>query len=53
MSDQPYVNLLDPEFYVDPWQAYRWLRRKAMNESKKIGVVAAELLAAAHREEGK
>src|SRR5947207_2343022 len=26
MSDQPYVNLLDPEFYVDPWDAYRWLR---------------------------
>jgi cytochrome P450 family 142 subfamily A polypeptide 1 len=26
MSDQPYVNLLDPEFYVDPWEAYRWLR---------------------------
>ena len=26
MSDQPYVNLLDPEFYVDPWDAYRSLR---------------------------
>jgi len=26
MSDQPYVNLLDPEFYVAPWDAYRWLR---------------------------
>jgi cytochrome P450 family 142 subfamily A polypeptide 1 len=23
---EPYVNLLDPEFYVDPWDAYRWLR---------------------------
>jgi cholest-4-en-3-one 26-monooxygenase len=23
---EPYVNLLDPEFYVDPWEAYRWLR---------------------------
>ncbi len=22
----PYVNLLDPEFYVDPFDAYRWLR---------------------------
>jgi cytochrome P450 family 142 subfamily A polypeptide 1 len=22
----PYINLLDPEFYVDPWAAYRWLR---------------------------
>jgi len=20
------INVLDPEFYVDPWQAYRWLR---------------------------
>jgi cholest-4-en-3-one 26-monooxygenase len=26
MSDRPYINLLDPEFYVDPWDAYRWLR---------------------------
>jgi cholest-4-en-3-one 26-monooxygenase len=23
---QPYVNLLDPEWYVDPFGAYRWLR---------------------------
>lgn len=23
------VNVLDPEFYVDPWQAYRWLRDEA------------------------
>jgi cytochrome P450 family 142 subfamily A polypeptide 1 len=22
----PYVNLLDPEWYVDPYDAYRWLR---------------------------
>jgi cholest-4-en-3-one 26-monooxygenase len=22
----PYVNLLDPQFYVDPWAAYKWLR---------------------------
>ena len=29
MSDQPYVNLLDPEFYVDPWDSYRWLRDNA------------------------
>jgi two-component system, response regulator / RNA-binding antiterminator len=28
----------------DEPQAYRWLRRKAMNESKRIAVVAAELL---------
>lgn len=25
-TEAPYVNLLDPEFYVDPWEAYRWLR---------------------------
>jgi response regulator NasT len=32
---------------LDEPQAYRWLRRKAMNESKRIATVAAELLAAA------
>jgi response regulator NasT len=37
---------------LDEPQAYRWLRRKAMNESKKIAVVAAELLAAANEEAG-
>jgi response regulator NasT len=31
---------------LDEPQAYRWLRGKAMNESKRIAVVAAELLAA-------
>ena len=25
----PTVNVLDPEFYVDPWAAYRWLRDEA------------------------
>ncbi len=25
-TETPYVNLLDPQFYVDPWAAYRWLR---------------------------
>lgn len=25
-TEAPYVNLLDPGFYVDPWEAYRWLR---------------------------
>ena len=25
----PRVNVLDPEFYVDPWDAYRWLREEA------------------------
>ena len=36
---------------IDEPQAYRWLRRKAMNESKRIATVAAELLAAAQSEE--
>jgi cytochrome P450 family 142 subfamily A polypeptide 1 len=25
----PRVNVLDPQFYVDPWDAYRWLRDEA------------------------
>ncbi|MBO0727634.1 MAG: cytochrome P450 [Acidimicrobiaceae bacterium] len=25
----PYLNLLDPDFYVDPWSAYRWLRNES------------------------
>jgi cytochrome P450 family 142 subfamily A polypeptide 1 len=25
-TETPYVNLLDPQFYVDPWGAYQWLR---------------------------
>ena len=25
----PDVNVLDPQFYVDPWAAYRWLRDEA------------------------
>lgn len=24
--ETPAINLLDPNFYVDPWDAYRWLR---------------------------
>jgi two-component system, response regulator / RNA-binding antiterminator len=36
--------LLMKERNFDEPQAYRWLRRKAMNESKRIAVVAAELL---------
>lgn len=31
---------------IDEPQAYRWLRRKAMNENKRIADIAAELLAA-------
>ena len=25
----PAINVLDPDFYVDPWDAYRWLRDEA------------------------
>ncbi len=25
----PSINLLDPQFYVDPWEAYRWMRDEA------------------------
>lgn len=28
-TEAPYVNILDPAFYVDPWDAYRWLRDEA------------------------
>jgi response regulator NasT len=35
---------------IDEPQAYRWLRRKAMNENKRIVDIAAELLAAEARE---
>ena len=27
MTDR--INLLDPDFYVDPWDSYRWLRDEA------------------------
>ena len=26
---RPQINVLDPEFYVDPWEAYAWLRDEA------------------------
>jgi cytochrome P450 family 142 subfamily A polypeptide 1 len=26
VTESPHINLLDPQFYVDPWEAYRWLR---------------------------
>jgi cholest-4-en-3-one 26-monooxygenase len=29
LETSPGVNVLDPEFYVDPWNAYRWLRDEA------------------------
>ena len=60
MSDtttQPYVNLLDPEFYVDPFDAYRWLRdhspvhwdpvQRIWGISRHADVIAVEK--AAHR----
>ncbi len=25
----PAINVLDPQFYVDPWDAYRWMRENA------------------------
>ncbi len=28
-TQAPAVNVLDPQFYVDPWEAYRWLRDEA------------------------
>jgi cytochrome P450 family 142 subfamily A polypeptide 1 len=28
-TETPYVNVLDPQFYVDPWDTYRWLRDEA------------------------
>ncbi len=28
-TETPYLNLLDPQFYVEPWEAYRWLRDNA------------------------
>jgi cholest-4-en-3-one 26-monooxygenase len=29
LTAPPYVNLLDPRFYIDPWKAYEWLRDEA------------------------
>jgi cholest-4-en-3-one 26-monooxygenase len=29
VTTQPYVNVLDPGFYVNPWEAYTWLRDEA------------------------
>lgn len=29
LIDAPTINLLDPQFYVEPWDAYRWLRDKS------------------------
>ena len=29
MTTAQAINVLDPQFYVDPWEAYRWLRDEA------------------------
>lgn len=29
LETRPTINVLDPEFYVDPWAGYRWLRDEA------------------------
>ena len=29
VSDGRQINVLDPQFYVDPWEAYRWLQDQA------------------------
>ncbi|OHV58957.1 cytochrome P450 [Pseudofrankia sp. BMG5.36] len=37
------VNVLDPEFYVDPWDSYRWLRDEApvfWDPAQKLWVVS-------------
>jgi response regulator NasT len=38
-------SMLMRQRHIDEPQAYRWLRRRAMNESRRIGDIAAELLA--------
>lgn len=38
-------SILMRERRLDEPRAYRWLRRKAMNESRRIGEIAAELVA--------
>jgi len=41
--------LLMRERNIDEPRAYRWLRRRAMNENRRIGDIAAELLESAQR----
>jgi response regulator NasT len=38
-------SMLMRQHHFDEPQAYRWLQRRAMNESRRIGDIAAELLA--------
>lgn len=40
-------SLLMRQHRIGEPQAYRWLRRRAMNESRRLGEIAADLLAAA------
>jgi len=47
--DRAKTQLIKQRNFDEP-QAYRWLRRKAMNESKRIAAVAAELLGSAQPE---
>lgn len=47
--DQAKALLMRRHKFGEP-EAYRWLRRKAMNENKRIAAVATELLAATNRE---
>jgi response regulator NasT len=47
--DRAKTHLMKQRNFDEP-QAYRWLRRKAMNENKRIAAVAAELLGAAQPE---
>lgn len=42
-------SLLMRQQNIDEPQAYRWLRRRAMNQSRRIGDVAAQLLASEGR----
>ena len=47
--DRAKTRLIKQRNFDEP-QAYRWLRRKAMNENKRIATVAAELLGSAQPE---
>jgi cholest-4-en-3-one 26-monooxygenase len=43
VSTQPYVNVLDPGFYIDPWEAYTWLRDEApvfWDPAQKLWVIS-------------
>lgn len=54
LTDRETINrakaLLMKQRNIDEARAYNWLRRKAMNESRRIAAVAADLLAGAKEE---